>query len=79
VKGAGGFDLPNDDAGTGMGMLQVTPFLPGDSLLFACGTLSAMGSLNIYFVFPLLFVAAVLGDTVNYAMGERASLQPVLY
>jgi len=49
--------------------LVVTPFLPGDSLLFACGTLCAMGSLNILLVFPLLFVAAVLGDTVNYAMG----------
>jgi membrane-associated protein len=50
--------------------VQVTPFLPGDSLLFACGTLCAMGSLNITLVLPLLWVAAVLGDTVNYAMGK---------
>lgn len=50
--------------------LVVTPFLPGDSLLFACGTLCAMGSLNITLVLPLLWVAAVLGDTVNYAMGK---------
>jgi len=57
--------------------LQVTPFLPGDSLLFACGTLCAMGSLNILLVFPLLFVAAVLGDTVNYAMGEWGSSVPL--
>jgi membrane-associated protein len=48
----------------------VTPFLPGDSLLFAAGALSATTSLNIYFVFLLLLGAAVLGDTVNYWAGH---------
>jgi membrane-associated protein len=54
----------------------VTPFLPGDSLLFAAGTFAALGSLNIWLVAGLLMVAAVLGDTVNYSighyLGERA-------
>ena len=49
--------------------LVVTPILPGDSLLFAAGTFAALGSLNVWVVFGLLCVAAVLGDTVNYAIG----------
>lgn len=54
--------------------LVVTPFLPGDSLLFAVGTLCALeGSpLHIAIVMPLLLVAAVLGDAVNYSIGYRA-------
>ena len=48
----------------------VTPFLPGDSLLFACGALGALGVLNFPLVYGLLFVAAVLGDTVNYMCGS---------
>ena len=48
----------------------VTPFLPGDSLLFAAGALAAAGSLNIYFLYAALLVAAVVGDTVNYWIGH---------
>lgn len=50
--------------------LVVTPFLPGDSLLFAIGALSAKGGLNIYWVFILLSIAAIIGDTVNYWIGH---------
>ncbi|MCC6136897.1 MAG: DedA family protein [Candidatus Contendobacter sp.] len=50
--------------------LVVAPFLPGDSLLFAAGALAAIGSMNIHVVFLLLAVAAILGDTVNYAAGH---------
>lgn len=48
----------------------ITPFLPGDSLLFAVGALSALGSLNINFAWLILVVAAILGDTVNYWIGR---------
>jgi membrane-associated protein len=49
--------------------LVVTPFLPGDSLLFAAGTFAALGALDVRMLVPLLIVAAVVGDTVNYWVG----------
>ena len=48
----------------------VTPFLPGDSLLFAAGALCARGDLAVGWLFVLLWLAAVLGDTVNYSIGH---------
>ena len=52
--------------------LVVTPFLPGDSLLFAAGALSAgPGGLHPVVVMIVLMVAAILGDSVNYAIGKR--------
>ena len=48
----------------------VTPFLPGDSLLFAAGALCARGDLVVGWLFLLLWLAAVLGDTVNYSIGH---------
>lgn len=51
----------------------VTPFLPGDSLLFTAGAIAAVasGGLNIWVLVAVLFVAAVLGDASNYAIGRR--------
>jgi len=53
--------------------LVVTPFLPGDSLLFAVGAVCAIDNspLNVYAMMFFLIIAAVLGDAVNYAIGKR--------
>lgn len=55
--------------------LVVTPFLPGDSLLFAAGALAATGALRVDVLSALLIVAAILGDAVNYAVGRRLAHQ----
>ena len=52
--------------------LVVTPFLPGDSLLFAAGALSASGSLDVRVATLSLLVAAIAGDAVNYTIGRHA-------
>ena len=51
--------------------LVVTPFLPGDSLLFVIGTLSGSGFLNIWISYFTLLAAAIVGDTVNYWVGHH--------
>lgn len=50
--------------------LVILPLLPGDSLLFVAGAFAAAGSLNIALLLGLLFIASVLGDTVNYCIGS---------
>lgn len=51
--------------------LVVTPVLPGDSLLFAAGSIAALGEMNIHLMVALLITAAVLGDAANFAIGKH--------
>ncbi|MGE8362772.1 DedA family protein [Pseudomonas sp.] len=50
--------------------LVVTPFLPGDSLLFVAGAIATHGAMDVHLLVGLLIVAAILGDAVNYAIGR---------
>lgn len=51
--------------------LVVTPFLPGDSLIFAAGAFAALGSLNVWILYFVILAAAFIGDTVNYEIGKK--------
>lgn len=53
----------------------VAPFLPGDSLLFIAGTFAGGGYLNIWFIYVVFLLAAILGDTVNYWMGNKIGVR----
>ncbi len=53
--------------------LVVTPFLPGDSLLFAAGALAATGAMRLEILLPVMILAAVVGNAVNYAVGRRVA------
>lgn len=55
--------------------LVITPYLPGDSLLFVAGTLAGAGYLNIWILLGVLILAAVLGDSVNYWIGHRFEMR----
>lgn len=55
--------------------LVITPFLPGDSLLFAVGALAGAGFLNIWITYVVMLAAAILGDTVNYWIGHHLGLR----
>lgn len=55
--------------------LVLTPFLPGDSLLFIVGAFTASGFFNIFLIIFLLSLAAILGDSLNYALGRHAGIR----
>ena len=55
--------------------LVVTPFLPGDSLLFATGAIAASGALDVRVAFVLLLAAAIAGDAANYAVGRAVGVR----
>jgi membrane-associated protein len=50
--------------------LVATPFLPGDSLLFAAGSFASLGSLNLTILLTILSISAIIGDSVNYSIGR---------
>ncbi|WP_342471938.1 DedA family protein [Metasolibacillus sp. FSL H7-0170] len=52
----------------------IMPFLPGDSLLFAAGTLAALGAFNLPLLMTVFIAAAIIGDTVNYHIGKTVGL-----
>lgn len=51
--------------------LVVTPLLPGDSMLFVAGALTAIGSMNFFILLVVIYFAAILGDTANYYIGKK--------
>ncbi|MBX4261394.1 DedA family protein [Clostridium estertheticum] len=51
--------------------LVITPFLPGDSMLFAAGALAGIGSMSIFTLLIISYLAAILGDTANYFIGKK--------
>jgi len=51
--------------------LVVTPLLPGDSMLFAAGALAAIGSMNLFTLLVIIYLAAIFGDTANYYIGKK--------
>ncbi|MBK7141822.1 MAG: DedA family protein [bacterium] len=51
--------------------LVITPFLPGDSLLFAAGALAGAGAMRIEIIYPLLALASICGDSLNYTIGRK--------
>lgn len=51
--------------------LVITPFLPGDSIIFASGAFAAIGSMNLLSLYILFLAAAILGDTANYTIGKK--------
>jgi membrane-associated protein len=53
--------------------LVVTPFLPGDSIIFTCGALAAAGKINYMVIMIFIIAAAILGDTVNYILGKKGT------
>ena len=55
--------------------LVIMPFLPGDSLLFTAGLFARTGHLNLSYLFILLFIAAVVGDNLNYFIGKNIGLR----
>ena len=55
--------------------LVIMPFLPGDSLLFTAGLFARLGYFNIAYLIFILFIAAIVGDNVNYWLGRKIGLK----